>query len=75
MKKLSKLKLMSALDIKLLDREEQKEVMGGYTESYCCYWKSNSGDSRCTKSVAEAAHMGTYHWECNTLNSKKYCNC
>lgn len=72
--KLARVKFLDASESQILTKDEQKMILGGYSGSECCWWKS--GTDRGCSNAAGAYHMGGhYHWECNTSYAKKKCNC
>ena len=71
--KLNRVDFLDDSECLKLTKEEQKVILGGYNGRECCWWESKT-DSGCSD-AAGAAHMGTYHWECNTSYAKDKCGC
>ncbi len=76
--KLSKVKFLDASSAKELSKDEQKLILGGYSDSSCCFYVDNYNNYQCASSPSEAEGSagGKYGtWAYNTDEAKRRCHC
>lgn len=72
--KVSKVKFLEASEDKVLTKEEQKLILGGYDYNSCCFYVVG-GNYYCSPESTYAYEHSEGTWACNTEEAKSLCNC